>query len=109
MTRYRINPACAFLVKAFAPAAGASLRDWSHKAVSGNTERLSLSFDLKDAAQRKRAGALVASAQSYVKVSIGRHVVREISAAIARDDVLSVDVTLVREKLQTGGTHHASA
>jgi hypothetical protein len=95
MTRYRVDPAASFLVKAFAPGPAGALRDWSLQRVSGG-QRLAIAFDLADPAARQRAADLVASAPSWQWIAVGRTVIRDLAAHIAGDQ-LTVAALLVRE------------
>lgn len=96
MTRYKVNPACAFLLRAFAPGCPTLLKCWSHKVVriaGERCERVAISYALPDDDARRWAAERVDSAGSLHQVTIGRRSIRAASAQVA-GDLLAVDVLL---------------
>jgi hypothetical protein len=92
----RIHPAVSFLIKAFAPGCPTMLRSWSAK-LEKRGERVVLLFDLPHSLARNRATQLVRSAGAWAHVAVGSKAIRELTAEILDEDVLSVSALLVKK------------
>jgi hypothetical protein len=91
----RIHPAISFLIRAFAPGCPTMLRSWSSK-LTRRGERLILLFDLPTQAAQNRAVQLVRSSAAWAHVAVGNKAIRELTAEILDEDVLSVTALLVK-------------
>lgn len=97
MSRYRIHPACTFLIKAFSPGCPTMLRCWSAK-LEPRGERVHLLYDLPTDEAVKRAEQLAANASALRLVAIGGKAIRELTADIHEDfRTLTVSALVVRD------------
>lgn len=92
--RYRLDPAIAWLMRAFAPGCPTMLRSWSAK-LERRGERVTLVFDLPSDEARRCAVDLARRAPTLRQIAVGRKAIRDIHASI-EEDALNVSALLVR-------------